>query len=264
MCPLLITWLGLMLLSLIQSRELEQAKIELQTMLNIIHQRFSLDDPYYAQLMHVAINIKDASWDIVKLKFLLKILQGESFVMVFGGSSVTAGHDNYYNQSYPFVFDRKLSRVFQHLGVELSVRNIAQGGNDCLPSNLCYDIGSAKPDWISWEQSFNCGRAPDIFELISRYAGFHQAIMFFMVSGGAGKECPPSPDPLPVMDESWTPPASDRAYIPSQNSVHDLKETLNKHFEHGNSVTRFTSALGGRYPGVAAHGIINFKFKNSY
>lgn len=244
-----------MLVSMIHSRELDQAKTELQTMLNVIHQRFSFKDPYYAQLLYVAINIKDASWDIIKLKFLLKILQQEPFIMVFGGSSVTAGHDNYYNQSYPFVFDRKLSRAFQLLGVELSVRNIAQGGNDCLPSNLCYDIGASHPDWISWEQSFNCGRAPEIFELISRYAGFHQSIMFFMVSGGAAKDCPPSPDPLPVMDEAWTPQLKDEApYLPTQNAVHDLKETLNKHFEHGNSVARFTSALGGRYPGVAAHG----------
>ena len=250
----LLPWLAIMMVvCLTHSLELEQAKMELQTMLNTIHQRFSFQDPYYAQMLYVAINIKDASWDIIKLKFLLKILQKESFIMVSGGSSVTAGHDNYYNQSYPFVFERRLSRALQLLGVTLSVRNIAQGGNDCLPSNLCYGIGSSKPDWISWEQSFNCGRAADIFELISRYAGFHRAIMFFMASGGASKECPPSTDPIPVMDENWTPSNHD-AYSPTQNAVHDLKETLNKNFEHGNPVGRFTSALGGRYPGVAAHG----------
>ena len=47
--------------------------------------------------------------------------------MIFGGSSVTAGHDNYYNQSYPFVFERRMTRIFQALNIDLKVHNIAQG-----------------------------------------------------------------------------------------------------------------------------------------
>ena len=252
---MLLAWLFLLVL-LVQSgysRDIQQAKAHLHSILNIIHQRYVFDDPYYMQLLYVSINIKEQSWDIVKLKFLLKILQEESFLMIFGGTSVTAGHDNYYYQSYPFVFERKLSLAFQHLGMSLLIHNIAQGGNDCLPSDLCYDIGGDQPDWISWEQSFNCGRDTQIFELIARYAGFHNAVMFYMASGGAGKECPPSTDTLPAMNETWI-PSSETEYIPNQNTIHGFKESMNKHFEHGNAVGRFTSALGGRYPGTAAHG----------
>ena len=78
--------------------------------------------------------------------------------MVFGGSSVTAGHDNYYWQSYPLIFEARMKRIMKAMGVTLKVHNIAQGGNDCLPSELCYNIGGEHPDLIGWEQSFNCGR----------------------------------------------------------------------------------------------------------
>lgn len=79
--------------------------------------------------------------------------------MLFGGSSVTAGHDNYFEQSYPLVFQRRVASVFEALAVELVVRNIAQGSNNCLPYNLCLNsMGGDDVDWIGWEQSYNCGR----------------------------------------------------------------------------------------------------------
>ena len=37
--------------------------------------------------------------DILKLKFAYKMAkQNQGYLMIFGGSSVTAGHDSYYNQ----------------------------------------------------------------------------------------------------------------------------------------------------------------------
>ena len=43
-------------------------------------------------------------WDIIKYKIAKKVVdKGQDFLMVFGGSSVTAGHDNYFHQSYPMV-----------------------------------------------------------------------------------------------------------------------------------------------------------------
>jgi len=74
-----------------------------------------------------------------------------------GGSSVTAGHDNYFNQSYPLVFERRMRPIFDGntntnintntntniislaLGVKFIVHNIAMGANNCRPYNMCHD-----------------------------------------------------------------------------------------------------------------------------
>ena len=45
--------------------------------------------------------------DLIKLQFATKILSGNAnYVMLFGGSSVTAGHDNAAGQSYPHVIKK--------------------------------------------------------------------------------------------------------------------------------------------------------------
>jgi hypothetical protein len=58
---------------------------------------------------------------------MLIILTNYDFSMIFGGSSVTAGYDNYPNQSYPSIVYDRLHPVFNSLGINLDVRNIAQG-----------------------------------------------------------------------------------------------------------------------------------------
>ena len=104
--------------------------------------------------------------------------------MIFGGSSVTAGHDNYYNQSYPFVFERRMKDIMKHFGLDLVVHNIAQGSNNCRPSDYCYEaMGGDNPDWISWEQSFNCGRSRDIMEMMARIAYWNRAVVYYVASG---------------------------------------------------------------------------------
>jgi hypothetical protein len=71
--------------------------------------------------------------------------------MVFGGSSVTAGHDNHFNQSYPLIFQKRMKPIFDKLEIELIVHNIAQGANACLPSDLCYEtMGGFESDFYSW------------------------------------------------------------------------------------------------------------------
>lgn len=71
---------------------------------------------------------------------------------MFGGSSVTAGHDNMFHDSYPQVLERELVPVLAAAGLQLSVRNIAQAANPCLPSDLCYPaMGGLEPaDFYSW------------------------------------------------------------------------------------------------------------------
>jgi hypothetical protein len=72
-------------------------------------------------------------------------------LILHAGSSVTAGHDSRFNESYPLVFKKRLHPTFSALGIDLSVRNIAQGANDCLPYDLCYEtMGGYNADFYSW------------------------------------------------------------------------------------------------------------------
>ena len=55
-----------------------------------------------------------------------------TFTVVFGGTSVTAGHDNLYNQSYPFAFERMVKCAFEAAGLTLVVRPC--GSSSPLPT----------------------------------------------------------------------------------------------------------------------------------
>lgn len=113
---------------------------KLDTVGNLIHQRFEFHDKNKFQFFLGSQNMPSYAWDILKYKFAKKIVDGNStFLMIFGGSSVTAGHDNYLHQAYPQVYERRMKPVFEALGINLLVHNIAQGANNCRPSNLCYD-----------------------------------------------------------------------------------------------------------------------------
>ena len=81
------------------------------------------------------------------------------------------------------VFNRRMKPIFDSLGIELVVRNIAHGANACRPSDLCYEaMGGNNPDWLSWEQSYNC-KSADIFELMAKNAILNRAILHITASG---------------------------------------------------------------------------------
>jgi hypothetical protein len=96
---------------------------------------------------------------VIQRKLVRAVLQpygdGEDanpFVIAFSGTSVTAGHDNFFNQSYPLVFERELSRSFTAAGIDLVVRNHAMGNNPAMPS--CFCVGSqlgSDTDVAVWE-----------------------------------------------------------------------------------------------------------------
>ena len=100
-----------------------------QETLNLIMHRYELDG-IGASFFLTANNVGSNTWDVIKYKFAKKILEKDRFLMTFGGSSVTAGHDNYYNQSYPYVVKRRLGPILKEVGVELLVHDIAQGKKD--------------------------------------------------------------------------------------------------------------------------------------
>jgi hypothetical protein len=138
--------------------DLKEAKGLAQDVLSLIRNRYELDG-IGAMFFLTTNNMGSHVWDIIKYKFAKKIVQkDQQFLMIFGGSSVTAGHDNRHNQSYPSVVDRRLGPILKALGVKLSVNNIAQGANGCIPYTLCYEsMGGLNPDFLGWEQSYNCG-----------------------------------------------------------------------------------------------------------
>lgn len=94
--------------------------------------------------MLIQQNILASDWDLIKLRFAEKILAetggpGARYLMIFGGSSVTAGHDNGINVSYPLIVQKRMQAALAAAGVDLQVHNIAQGKDHSLlpPAPLC-------------------------------------------------------------------------------------------------------------------------------
>jgi hypothetical protein len=153
---------------------------------NLLYQRYEFNRSDTYQFFLEVSNMPPYGWDQMKFKIAQKMVDGNSaYTMVFGGSSVTAGHDNYYRQAHPFVFERRIKPLLAAVGVDLVVRNIAQGANNCRPYEYCYDsMGGEGADFIQWEQSFNCGRDRSTFEYMARLAAWSNATLYYMASGG--------------------------------------------------------------------------------
>ena len=169
--------------------------------------------------------------------------------MVFGGSSVTAGHDNLMNQSYPLIFQKRMKPTFESLGIDLIVHNIAQGANDCLPSDLCYEtMGGFQSDFYSWseelsqhlpptpltisarEQSFNCGRNPEYVDTVAYLAARKGSSFYTAASGSVIPICNKSSDAIPYSREDWSPKLVPNL-SPWMLSPNDLKEIKEKIIE---------------------------------
>jgi len=75
----------------------------------------------------------------------------------FTGTSVTAGHDSYYNQSYPFVFERLFRNFTELFNLTLVVRNVAMGNNPIMPYGACINSHLGENvDFVFWEQMMMC------------------------------------------------------------------------------------------------------------
>jgi hypothetical protein len=61
--------------------------------------------------------------------------------------------DNYFNESFPQVFERTLAPVFAALQVPFVVRNHALGNNPCYPYDACIATHLGEDlDILAWEQ----------------------------------------------------------------------------------------------------------------
>jgi hypothetical protein len=92
------------------------------------------------------------SFELLKYQFAKKIVSDNSkYLAIFGGSSVTAGHDGRFSEGNSEVFSRKIKSAMEAVGIDVQVRNIAQGNNQCYPSNACYEtMGGFDPDLVHW------------------------------------------------------------------------------------------------------------------
>lgn len=110
----------------IENININGAKAEAKKVLSLIRNRYELNTTIGSNFFLSANNIGKNAWDILKYKFALKIISGgnQTFLMIFGGSSVTAGHDNYYNESYPYIVKKRMATMLQMVGIELIVHNI--------------------------------------------------------------------------------------------------------------------------------------------
>mmetsp|Transcript_8887 Transcript_8887/g.19982 ORF Transcript_8887/g.19982 Transcript_8887/m.19982 type:complete len:329 (-) Transcript_8887:46-1032(-) len=220
----------------VPTRQLETSDYEgsivlLKQLLSLIYNRYEFNRPEGYQLFMATNNIAASSWDLLKTKFATKILSGDPYLMTFAGSSVTAGHDNYYNQSFPLIVKKRMGDIFAKLGVQLEVHNIAHGANPCMPYIYCYEtLGGKSPDFVNWEQSYNCGHDDPVFEYVARIVN-KGGMVYYSASGAwAPDKCPPSQDAVPYSDEDWTPSAADLPeWDASQANVQDMKTALLKY-----------------------------------
>jgi hypothetical protein len=113
-------------------------------------------------LFLTAMHVPRRSWALQRAKFVRLLLQHPlpAFVASFGGSSVTAGHDNNFTAAWPAVFERTVQPVFALLG-GVRARNQAMGANPCLPYDACTraHLGDDS-DVIGWEQTYMCQNDP--------------------------------------------------------------------------------------------------------
>jgi hypothetical protein len=70
-------------------------------------------------------------------RFVAAVADQAPFVISFGGSSVTAGHDNLHKDAYPQIMADFLGPAMQAAGSKLTVRNQAMGGTASTPWSLC-------------------------------------------------------------------------------------------------------------------------------
>lgn len=113
-----------------KEKNLSGALDKLRKVLSLIRNRYELDKRQGSQFFRASNNISPLTWDMIKYSLAYKMVQPKaSYLMVFGGSSVTAGHDNYFSQSYPMIFQKRMKDIFDALGIDLIVHNIAMVSN---------------------------------------------------------------------------------------------------------------------------------------
>lgn len=157
-----------------------------------------------------------SSWEKMKLRFMESIVRHHvssgspgPFVVSFMGSSVTAGSDSNFNQSYPLVALEWMKEPFKAAGIELKVRNHAVSNNPCMPYDICVGtFAGYDADIVHFEQSYNCFYPP-MYEQFVRQASLlpKNPIVVYSESETAHwqeQDCYPTKKPKTNLDKEET------------------------------------------------------------
>ena len=173
-----------------------QAEAADDEVLKLLETGLSKTDEVISRLMHKwqitefpnflkSAAMPKSSWETLKVKFQSKILDGlqrpeggTKFIMTFTGSSVTAGHDSYFNQSFSELTGHVMNEALSVFHIETVSRNAALGNNPCLPYDVCVKSFAGKDsDLVHWEQSFNCDARDARFKFV--YEQFIRQVLSF-------------------------------------------------------------------------------------
>jgi len=122
------------------------------------------------------LNATKRGRDYIKRKFLKAIITQGNFTITTLGTSVSAGHDNFYNESHPFVIQREMEQLLATAGVTLRSLNHAMGNQPVMPMSLCtHTMGDPNTDLYIYEFSMNVGSYGNVFlEQFMRSAYSHK------------------------------------------------------------------------------------------
>jgi hypothetical protein len=110
-----------------------------------------------------SVKMGNRGWEMMKNRFELKILEGlrngrSDFLAGFLGSSVTAGHDSPFSQSFSVLIEDIMNSTTSALNVNFIAANLAIGNNPCMPYDVCpLTFVGPTADLVHWEQTYNCG-----------------------------------------------------------------------------------------------------------
>ena len=104
-------------------------------------------------------------------KLVLKLLQvldptkennsTSKFVWATGGHSSTAGHGNFFDESYTAVLEKTVKPLFTAVGIQFEARNYAMGGTEAAPEAAwCMEeiFGTDDLDLVVWDYGMTDGR----------------------------------------------------------------------------------------------------------
>jgi hypothetical protein len=178
-----------------------------------------------------SVAMHHSSWDILRLKFQIKIMQGlmdnscQDFTMSFMGSSVTAGHDTNFSRSFSELTVEYMKIPLGSLNIIPRSRNLAMGSNPCIPYDLCVrTFAGEDSDLIHWEQSYNC--ATDLMAQAPIFEHFVRDAMSLETR------------PVVVFSDSSTPNWPKDDCISEQSQISDplsaSEQQMLDHFKYGN------------------------------
>jgi len=145
-------------------------------------QHLGLDEHLLSELVDASVERGDGPWDAESARdsltpritrVLLRTARAVGdrprrarLVLSYGGDSVPAGHDNHASDAYYAVLRGALTRAFALLGVDLVVRNQAQGNAATVPFALCIAEHLGRDaDIVGWdfEKHANPRASLDVF-----------------------------------------------------------------------------------------------------